>query len=165
MKFIDPHTDQWHAVVADDSEIAVPAHVPYSLLNLAQFETVRSCWPQDMPVGLIVPNDHDIEALEADLSRFQAIALEFPKWVDGRAYSQAHLLRSRYRFPGEIRAVGDVLVDMMPLLRRTGFDAVVLRHDQDLTAAKRALGFFEQHYQGDVQEHRPLFARSAAASA
>jgi uncharacterized protein (DUF934 family) len=88
--------------------------------------------------------------------------LHFPKWVDGRAYSQARLLRMRLRYGGEVRATGDVLVDMLPLLQRTGFDAVVLRHDQSIEAAERALGFFPGHYQGDAQDNRPLFARAAA---
>jgi uncharacterized protein (DUF934 family) len=88
------------------------------------------------------------------------VALSFPKWVDGRAYSQARLLRMRYRFPREIRATGEVLVDMLPLLARTGFDAALLRGDQSLVHARRALGFFaEGHYQGDVRETRPRFAR------
>jgi uncharacterized protein (DUF934 family) len=112
--------------------------------------------------GVIVPNTVDIETLEADLPRLSLVVLHFPKWVDGRAYTQARLLRSRYRFAGEIRATGDVLVDMMLLLQRTGFDAVVLRRDQSLEAADRALMFFPGHYQGDVKEHRPVFARPAA---
>jgi uncharacterized protein (DUF934 family) len=89
--------------------------------------------------------------------------LNFPKWTDGRAYTQAHILRKRFRFGGEIRATGDVLVDMMPLMARTGFDAVVLRGDQDRVAAERALGFFAArgHYQGDVQVTKPVFARTA----
>ena len=66
---------------------------------------------------------------------------------------------------GEIRATGDVLVDMMSLLHRTGFDAVALRGDQDRAAAERALGFFAArgHYQGDVRQPRPAFARDLAA--
>ena len=95
-------------------------------------------------------------------ARLRAIALHFPKWVDGRAYSQARLLRARYRFEGEIRATGDVLVDMLPLLQRTGFDAVQLREGQSEEAARRALAFFPGHYQADVVERRPLFARGAA---
>jgi len=83
------------------------------------------------------------------------------KWADGRAYSQARLLRSRYRYAGEVRAVGDVLVDMLQLLQRTGFDTVVLRHDQSVNAAQRALGFFPAHYQGDTQDKRPWFLKSA----
>jgi uncharacterized protein (DUF934 family) len=114
--------------------------------------------------GVVVPNDADIETLEADLPTLALIALQFPKWVDGRAYSQARLLRRRYRYAGEVRARGDVLVDMLPLLQRCGVDAVVLRHDQSVEAAERALGFFGGHYQGDVSETRPLFKRPADAA-
>jgi uncharacterized protein (DUF934 family) len=80
--------------------------------------------------------------------------------VDGRAYTQARLLRVRYRYGGEIRATGEVLVDMLPLMQRTGFNAALLRRDQSREAAERALEFFELgHYQGDVSEPRPVFAR------
>jgi uncharacterized protein (DUF934 family) len=65
----------------------------------------------------------------------------------------------RYLFAGEVRATGEALVDMLPLMKRTGFDAVVLRADQSLEAAERALRFFPGHYQGDAVERRPLFAR------
>jgi uncharacterized protein (DUF934 family) len=123
--------------------------------------SVRHHWPAGMRVGVIVDNTQDTRELEADLPRISLIVLRFPKWVDGRAYSQAHLLRSRYRFVGEIRAIGEVLVDMLPLLQRTGFDAVVMRADQSREAAERALNFFPGHYQGDVREHRPIFARPA----
>jgi uncharacterized protein (DUF934 family) len=69
----------------------------------------------------------------------------------------------RLRYAGELRATGEVLVDMLPLLRRTGFDAVQLRHDQDRAAAARALDFFAGHYQGDVTEPQPAFRRDTAA--
>ena len=119
------------------------------------------------PAALAIANDADIgDALCASLEGVASIALAFPKWTDGRAYSQAHLLRARYRYPGEIRATGDVVVDMLPLLQRCGFSAVQLRADQDRAVAERALGFFaEGHYQGDVTEPRPRFARTGLASA
>ena len=79
-----------------------------------------------MPVGVSVPNDAAVEDLADDLPRLGLIALQFPKWTDGRAYSQAHLLRSRYRFAGDIRATDQVLVDMLLPLKRTGFTSVVL---------------------------------------
>jgi uncharacterized protein (DUF934 family) len=120
---------------------------------------VRNNWPAAMPVGVKVANDTDIETVADDLPRLAMVALQFPKWVDGRAYSQARLLRSRYRYQGEVRATGDVLVDMLPLLARTGFDAVVLRADQSRDAADRALGFFPGHYQGDANDNRPIFAK------
>lgn len=111
--------------------------------------------------GVIVPNDQDIEQIEADLPRIGIVVLQFPKWVDGRAYSHARILRRRYRYAGEIRATGDVVVDMLPLLKRTGFDAVELRADQRRDIAERALGFFPSFYQGDVEQTQPLFARTS----
>ncbi|HEY4081264.1 MAG TPA: DUF934 domain-containing protein [Burkholderiaceae bacterium] len=117
-------------------------------------------WQAQGGTALALANDFDVKAIAPDLSQLTLITLDFPKWVDGRAYTQARLLRSRHRFTGEIRAVGEVLVDMLPLLARTGFDAVQLRADQDEAAARRALGFFPiGHYQADVLEPRPEFAR------
>ena len=159
MKFIDRSTDAW--LQLPDSEIAGPA--PHRLLSLAQWEAVRDHWPADVPVGVLLPNTADVEALAADLPRIALVALEFPKWVDGRAYSQAHLLRARLRYAGEVRATGDVVVDMMPLLSRCGVDAVVLKEGQRQSSAERALGFFPAgHYQGDVLQPQPHFAREAA---
>ena len=158
MKFIDRHTDAW--LLLPDSEIAGPA--PHRLLTLVQWQAVRESWPGDVPVGVLVPNTEDVETLAADLPRIALVALEFPKWVDGRAYSQAHVLRARLRYAGEVRATGDVLVDMLPLLQRTGFDAVFLKDGQRQASAERALGFFGAYYQGDVLQPQPLFAREAA---
>jgi uncharacterized protein (DUF934 family) len=159
MKFIDRSADAW--LLLPDSEIAGPA--PHRLLTLAQWEAVRESWPAGVPVGVLLPNTANVEALAADLPRIALVALEFPKWVDGRAYSQAHVLRARLRYAGEVRATGDVLVDMMPLLQRSGFDAVVLKEGQRQGSAERALGFFPAgHYQGDVLQTQPHFARKAA---
>ena len=159
MKFIDKHADAW--LLLPDSEIAGPA--PHRLLTLAQWEEVRGNWPADVPVGVLLPNTADVETLAADLPRIALVALEFPKWVDGRAYSQAHVLRARLRYTGQVRATGDVVVDMLPLLQRCGVDAVVLREGQRQSSAERALGFFPAgHYQGDVLQPRPLFAREGA---
>jgi uncharacterized protein (DUF934 family) len=165
MKFVDPNHDPWHEVTADDCLVAVPAAEPYALLSIAQWQAVHSSWPAMLAVGLVVPNDLDIETISGDLARLQLVALQFPKWVDGRAYSQARLLHSRFRFAGEIRATGEVLVDMLPLLARSGFAAAVLCADQSLATARRLLGFFPNgHYQGDTIEPKPLFARAGAAA-
>ena len=160
MKYIDTHHDQWHTITGEDGPMVTLTPAPHSLLTFLQWHAVRAHWPEGMPVGVSFGNDEDIEALKDDLPRLSLVALHFPKWVDGRAYSQARILRSRYRFAGEIRATGEVLVDMMPLLKRTGFDAVVLRADQLREAAERALTFFPGHYQGDVEDNHPVFARS-----
>jgi uncharacterized protein (DUF934 family) len=159
MKFIDTHTDRWHTLTGEDGPLVNVTPAPHLLLTLLQWHSIRAVWPEGMPVGVIFPNDADIEELVPDLPRLSLVALQFPKWTDGRAYSQARLLRSRYRFAGEVRAMGEVLVDMVLLAQRTGFDAAVLRGDQSRDAAERALGFFPGHYQGDVEEHRPVFGR------
>ena len=160
MQFIQPHQDRWHTAGGEDGPQPHPQPSPFMLLSLEQWHAVRENWPADVPAGVVLPNTADVEALAPDLPRIGLVVLQFPKFVDGRAYSQARLLRARYRFAGQVRATGDVLVDMLPLLQRTGFDAVVLRRDQNLAAAERALGFFAGHYQGDVQQPLPAFARN-----
>ena len=163
MRFIDTHKDRWHILGGEDGPPVSITPAAHLLLDLAQWHAVRAQWPANLPVGLKLANDQDVEDIAADLPHASLVVLHFPKWVDGRAYSQARLLRSRYRFKGEIRATGEVLVDMVPLLARTGFDAAVLRHDQSIEAAERALSFFPAHYQGDTGDNRPLFARPGAA--
>jgi uncharacterized protein (DUF934 family) len=166
MNFVDTHHDRWHTIVGEDGPMVTLSPAPHSLLTLLQWHAARSRWPQDMPVGVALGNTDEIEDLRPDLHRISLVALNFPKWVDGRAYSQARLLRSRHRFTGEVRATGEVLVDMLPLLKRTGFDAVVLRADQSLEAARRALTFFgEGHYQGDALDNHPPFNRSPTSHA
>lgn len=164
MKFIEPRKDRWHALGGEDGPPAFLDPAPDLLLSLTQWRAFRSQWPAGMSVGVLLPNDADVRDIAVDLPRLQLVALAFPKWVDGRAYSQAHLLRARYRFTGEIRATGEVLVDMVPLLQRNGFDAVVLRADQSLEAAHRALGFFPGHYQGDAEDPLSLFAKPAGTA-
>lgn len=159
MKFVKKNQDRWHLPTGDGDPLTPPQPQPYRLLTLEQWHAVRDGWPTGLPTGVIVPNNTEIEILETDLSRLDLVALHFPKWVDGRAYSQAHILRSRLRFRGEVRATGDVVVDMMPLLQRTGFDAVVLRDDQKREHAEQALGFFRAYYQGDLTPARPRFTR------
>ena len=161
MRFIASAGDRWRTVSGEDGPMVTIAPAPHRLLTWSQWNGVKAQWPHDIPVGVIFPNDADVEDLAADLPRLALVALQFPKWVDGRAYTQARLLRARYRFAGEVRATGEVLVDMLPLLKRTGFDTAQLRADQSLEAAERALRFFPGHYQGDTIEPRPLFARPA----
>lgn len=160
MKYIDLHHDLWQHAVGEDGPKPDPDPAPNRLLSLEQWHAVRSHWPADLPVAIEFPNDADIAQLAPDLDRIALVVLDFPKWTDGRAYSQARLLRARYRFAGAIRASGQVLVDMMQLLHRTGFSEVQLRGDQSQAAAEGALAFFPQgFYQGDVHATAPVFAR------
>ena len=90
------------------------------------------------------------------LAQAKVVALQFPKWTDGRAYSQAVLLRGRLRYRGEIVATGDVLADMLPLLRRCGFTAVQMRADQEMDSALMALNGFDVHYQQSLSERHAV---------
>lgn len=112
------------------------------------------------PEGVhVVELANDADPRELTLEGVQRIDLHFPSFTDGRAHSQAHLLRRRLGFAGELRATGDVLVDQLPLLARNGFTHAVLRADQDPAIAERQLARFGSYYQGDAVQRRPRFAR------
>jgi len=106
-----------------------------------------------------LPNDAD--PLTLDLAGVARIDLHFPKFSDGRAFSQARLLRQRLKFAGEIRATGDVLIDKLVQMARCGFDVAVLREGVDLADAQRQFDRFSAFYQGDVLHPQPHFARAA----
>ena len=108
---------------------------------------------------LAVDNTADVLALSLD--GVQRIDLHFPKFADGRAFSQAVLLRRRLGFQGVLRATGDVLIDQLLQMQRCGFSEAVLREDQDLAHGQALLRHFSGFYQGDLQQPRPLFARLA----
>jgi len=105
-------------------------------------------------------NDADPRAVSLD--GVKRIDLHFPKFTDGRAYSQAFLLRRRLGFQGEIRATGDVLIDQLVAMARTGFDVAVLREGVDASAAQRQFDRFPAFYQGSAVDTQPLFAKAAA---
>lgn len=102
---------------------------------------------------------NDADPREVSLAGVDVIELQFPKFADGRAFSQAFLLRRRLGFQGDIRATGDVLIDQLVQMQRTGFSSAVLRADQDIAHARRQFERYAGFYQGDAVEKQPLFAR------
>jgi uncharacterized protein (DUF934 family) len=104
---------------------------------------------------------NDADPLEVSVEGFDRIELNFPKFTDGRAYSQAMLLRRRLAFRGDIRATGDVLIDQLVQMQRTGFSSAVLRADKDVAEAKRQFERYAEYYQGDAVNAHPLFKRAA----
>lgn len=110
--------------------------------------------------SLQVANDADLNALAYE--GVTRIDLHFPKFSDGRAFSQAVELRRRHGFQGEIRATGDVLVDQVVQMHRTGFTSAVLRADQDPAVAARQFTHFPAgYYQGDAQAPQARFRQAA----
>jgi uncharacterized protein (DUF934 family) len=113
---------------------------------------------QDAQV-LQLPNDAD--PLEVSLEGVQRIELHFPKFTDGRAFSQAALLRRRRRFTGDIRATGDVLIDQLVQMQRVGFTSAVLKEGKDVAEAERQFARYPAYYQGDTAQPLPHFRRAA----
>ncbi|MBP6007328.1 MAG: DUF934 domain-containing protein [Rhodoferax sp.] len=107
---------------------------------------------------------NDTNPATQTLQGVDRIHLHFPKFTDGRAYSQAYLLRRRLGFTGDIRATGDVLVDQLLQMQRSGFSSAVLRADQNLFHAQRQLAHFANFYQGDATNAMPQFATEEATA-
>lgn len=126
-------------------------------------ENAASASAAPSPGVLQIANDADVLALAAEgaLQGVTCIELNFPKFTDGRAYSQAVLLRRRLGFTGELRATGDVLIDQLLLMQRSGFTSAVLAAGVNAEAAPRQFVVFDEFYQGDAQQPRPHFAREA----
>ncbi len=110
-------------------------------------------------LGIQLESDIDLNEIREDLPHFDVVALNFPAFKDGRHYSNARLLRQRYNYRGEIRAVGDVLRDQLFFMERVGFDAFELRADRDMDDALNAFSEFTVRYQAATDEPRPLFKR------
>lgn len=108
---------------------------------------------------------NDADPFVLMLEGVERIDLNFPRFTDGRAFSQAFLLRRRRKFTGEIRATGDVLVDQLAQMERSGFDVAVLRADQDMAIAERVMhsypGYEVGKYQGDAVQAKPHFVVAA----
>ena len=113
---------------------------------------------------LQIANDAELAGIAAagTLQGVERVELNFPKFTDGRAFSQAVLLRRRYGFTGDIRATGDVLIDQLVQMARSGFTSAVLAEGIDPAAAERQFARYQAFYQGDALEPRPLFARDLA---
>jgi len=153
--------DSW-LLLEGDPATAVPAGdviVPLAVW-LGQRAALAA---RDGRTGVWLAPQEDPAALADDLDRLPLVAVSFPKFSDGRGFSTARLLRERYRFKGELRAVGDVLRDQLLFLARCGFDAFALRDDQDAEAALAAFDDFTEAYQGGVDQPVPLFRRRLAA--
>lgn len=114
------------------------------------------------PLAFWLSNDTDVHLLEPWLDRIKLIALHFPKFTDGRAYSQAVELRTRLNWKGDIRAFGDVLRDQLSHMQRCGFSSFAVREDKDVEDAIKGLSSMSTRYSGSAVEPKPLFRRRSA---
>ncbi|MDR7026378.1 DUF934 domain-containing protein [Pseudomonas peli] len=116
---------------------------------------------RDGGLGVWLDAGEEIEEIADQLDNFQVIALNFPAFTDGRHTSTAYLLRNRYGYKGEVRAIGDVLRDQLFSYLRVGFDAFALREDKDPLDALKAFEEFSEVYQASTDQPLPLFRRRA----
>ncbi|HPT49991.1 MAG TPA: DUF934 domain-containing protein [Accumulibacter sp.] len=164
-KIVDDH---WRILVLADGEtpetVALPAEP--TLLPLAVWLARRDAiLASETPIGVWLDSHQGPEALAGDVERLAVIGINFPKFTDGRGYSSARLLRERFAYRGEIRAIGDVLQDQLFYMRRCGFDAYALRADKDIERALTALTTFSDSYQAAADQPHPLFQRRVAREA
>ena len=155
--------DSWQLLEAAATEVPSAGDV---IVPLALWQAQRAqllARPGRLGVRL-EPHD-DPAAVADDIGLFGVIAVNFPKFGDGRGYSTARLLRERYGWKGELRAIGDVLRDHLSFMARCGFDAFALRDDQDPQDALSAFDDFTEAYQASVDCPLPLFRRRGLASA
>ncbi len=143
--------DPWVTVADDD---VLPEGAP-AIVSLARWRAEGEVLAgRNAPLGIRLRADEPPGEIAADLERFQVIALEFPKFGDGRAYSYARLLRERHGYRGELRAVGDVLRDQALFMRRCGFDAFEVDEGTDVAGWREALGEISVFYQ-PTEDGRP----------
>lgn len=128
--------------------------IEHPTMTLATLQ-VLTAEPDPTDATALVLDNH-VDPHTVALDGVTCIKLHFPKFTDGRAYSQAFVLRRR-GFRGDLRASGDVLVDQLLQMQRSGFSSAVLRADQDASLAARLLGQFSGFYQGDAVQRAPQF--------
>jgi len=155
--------DAWNTLELAENEtpesVALPAGdviFPLAVWQARKAEIVA----RGKPVGVLIKPDERVEEIAADLGEIALVAVHFPKFVDGRGYSTAALLRQRYAYTGELRAVGDVLHDQLFFMRRVGFDSYALKEGKNAVYAIEA-GFtpFSDAYQASTNQPQPYFRR------
>ncbi len=168
-----PEVIRGGAVVADDWQILRPApETPLAEVEIPAGPVVvpLALWLERHAeliargeVGVWLAGADDPALIAPWLPQLPLVAVDFPKFTDGRGYSVAYLLRSRFGFRGELRAIGDVLPDQLFFMRRVGFDAFAVRPEKDVRQALRSLQPFSDAYQGSWDNAVPAFRRHARA--
>ena len=154
--------DDWSVLRLAEGELAESVEVPIGkiIVPLAVWQAQRETLSQRAEVGVWLAGDEQAAAIKDDLGRFGVIAVDFPKFSDGRGYSTAFNLRKRLGYAGELRAIGDVLRDQLWPLSRVGFDAFATRQDRSIHDALKGLTVFSETYQASVDPPEPLFRRA-----
>jgi uncharacterized protein (DUF934 family) len=155
-----------HKVVENDPWLALKDDQPVPpegdvLVGFARFDRDDIDYEaRNGRFGLRIDPEDDLHQVITHLPKVGLVAIHFPKFGDGRGYSKARLLRERYGYKGELRAVGEVLTDQLFYMLRCGFDAFQLADGKDTEAALAAFQTFSVTYQGATDDGRPLYRRT-----
>lgn len=155
--------------IVEDTWVHVPdaAELPASgdvIVSLERYIELRDALrKRSGKLGVRMRSDQEAKSVAPYVSELALVAIEFPGFKDGRGYTAARLLRERFGFKGQLRAVGDVLRDQLFYMRRCGFDAYELKAGKDIQGAVAAFRDFSVTYQGAVDDPRPLSRRGLAA--
>jgi len=144
--------DRWRRLADEDPLPGTDAVI----VTLARWRADRALAGRGSPLGLALRNSEAVQTLAGEIQSFELVALEFPKFTDGRAYSQARLLRERLGFTGELRATGQVLPDQLLFMQRCGFDAFEIAKGAALEAWRKALASFSVFYQPTGDGRAPV---------
>ena len=153
--------DDWSVLRLAESEAAETASVPEGkvIVPLTVWLAQKEALAQRAELGVWLAADERFEQLKGESDRFAVIAIDFPKFNDGRGYSIAFNVRKRLGYTGELRAIGDVLRDQLFSMARVGFDAYATRPDRSIHDALKGLTVFSETYQASVDQPLPLFRR------
>jgi len=153
--------DDWAVLRLEEGEAAdsVTVREGKVIVPLAVWLAQRATLAARAQIGVWLASDERPETLKGELGKFALVAVDFPKFTDGRGYSIAYNLRMRLGFQGELRAIGDVLRDQLFAMQRVGFDAFATRQDRSIVDALKGLTVFSEVYQASVDQKQPLFRR------
>jgi uncharacterized protein (DUF934 family) len=153
--------DDWQVLHLAEGETAEGGAIPEGkvIVPLAVWQARRDSLKARGDVAVWLASDERPEALKDDLGSLPLIAIDFPKFGDGRGYSIAYNLRARFDYQGELRAIGDVLRDQLFYMQRVGFNAFATRPDRSIEDALKGLTDFSEAYQASWDKKAPLFRR------
>lgn len=154
--------DDWTVLRLAENETPDAVGVPAGkvIVPLKVWLLQRNVLEKRTDIGVWFSSDEQAKDLGGDIARFSLLAVDFPKFSDGRGYSIAYNLRSRFGFSGELRAIGDVLRDQLFYMQRVGFNAFAVRADKNIHDAIKGLTDFSEKYQTSWDEKNPLFRRA-----
>lgn len=154
--------DPWQLIKHDAETTHADAACRILPLAIWQAQRAQGVLHANSHTGVWLGASDEYEEIIDDLLALPLIAIDFPSFRDGRGYTLAFLLRSRYGYLGELRAIGDVLRDQLFYMHRCGFDTFAVREDKDIHDALKGLTEYTIRYQGAVDDPVPLFRKRAS---